>query len=311
MAGKTKIRLIKLGRTLREGLRNFYRDGWLSFATVSVLTLSLSIIAMTFLLVSAGTFVLRNLQSNVSISAYFYPNVSETRITEIKNELKRIAEITDVRYVPQSEALKEFKETTQDPIIREALEMFEKDGENPLPNALVIKAQQPQHYRDIAKLLATPQYKDDIMEVNFAKNQDIIERLARLIALTRKAGAAVGALFVIIAILMVYNTVRITMFARRHEFEIMRLVGASNLYVRLPSLFEGIFYGVVAAAVTVALLALVTYGITPLLGNVLGGASLFALYVRALPDIAVLVFTSGVVLGMLSGMIAIRRYLRV
>ncbi len=302
--------MIKLYRTLREGLRSVYRDGWLSFATISVLTLSLSIIAMTFLLVAAGTFVLRGIQDNVTISAYMYPSVTPERVEEIATELRSITEIAEVSYVPREEALREFKDTTRDPVIREALEMFEKDGENPLYSALVIKATDPVHYDAINQLLHTSQYENDIVDVNFSKNQDIINRINTMLSLTRKLGMTLGAVFVTIAILMVYNTVRITMFARRHEFEVMRLVGASNTYVRLPSVFEGIFYGIAAALATIVLLGIVTYVISPFLRDFFGDVSLFAVALHYAWDIVFLTLIAGIVLGMLSGMIAIRRYLR-
>ncbi len=304
-------RFIKLGRTLREGFRNFHRDGWLSFATVSVMTLSLYIIAMTFLLVTAGGALLKNIQDNVSISAYFYPSVAESRILDIKKELEDIVEIKSVVYISREDALKEFKESTSDPLILSALDEFEKEGDNPLLASLVIKATAPEHYEDIAKLLSLPKYADDISEVNFSKNQGVIGQLSHIINVTRTLGMTLGAIFIAIAVLVVYNTVRITMFARRQEFEIMRLVGASNLYVRLPSLYEGFFYGVAAAFMTLILLALTTYFLAPIAeGVAFGNISLFTLFVHYLGHIAVTIFFIGTLLGMISSAIAIRRYLK-
>ena len=307
----TTTRLIKLQRTLREGFRNFHRDGWLSFATVSVLTLSLYIIAMTFLLVTVGKVLLDNVQRSVNISAYFYPSVTEARILEIQKELNDIKEIDDVVYISRDKALEDFKASTKDPTILSILNEFEKEGDNPLYASLVIKATAPEYYKDIATLLTTPKYKDEVSDVNFSKNQDIITQLTRIVTMTRIIGTTLGAIFIVIAILVVYNTVRITMFARRQEFEIMRLVGASNLYVRMPSLYEGMFYGLAATLATLVLLALTTYFLAPLVQNVLfGNVSLFRFYVQYFWEIAVITLVAGMILGMISGTIAIRRYLK-
>ena len=305
-------RFIKLGRTLREGFRNFHRDGWLSFATVSVLTLSLYIIAVTFLLVTVGGVLIREVQGSVNISAYFYPSVKESRIMEVQKDLKAIAEIDDVVYISREQALKDFKASTKDTVILKALDEFEKEGDNPLFASLVIKATAPEYYADIATLLATPKYADDISEVNFSKNQGVIDQLAHIVHAVRTIGITLGAIFIIIAILVVYNTVRITMFARRQEFEVMRLVGASNLYVRMPSLYEGFFYGIAATIATLVLLALTTYFIAPIVRGVLfGNVSLFHFYVQYFWEIAALTLFSGMILGMISSTIAIRRYLKV
>ncbi len=304
-------RFIKLGRTLSEGFRNFYRDGWLSFATVTVLTMSLYIISITFLLVTVGTVLLANVQNSVNVSAYFFPSTKESRILEVQKELREIKEINDIVYISREQALKDFKEATKDPIILQAIEDFEKEGDNPLFASLVIKATAPEYYADIAKLLTTPKYADDISEVNFSKNQGVINQLTRIVTVTRTLGITLGAIFIVIAILVVYNTVRITMFARRQEFEIMRLVGASNLYVRMPSLYEGFFYGIAATIATLILLGVTTYFIAPVAQNIIfGNVSLFGFYMQYFWEIAFITLFAGITLGVISGTIAIRRYLK-
>lgn len=304
--------MTKLGRTLREGYRNFRRDGWLSFATVSVLTLSLYTISITLFLIMVGTSLTHTVQGKVSISAYFYPSVGEDRIMEVKKDLEHAAGIASVTYVSRDQALAEFKSTARDPIIRDALAEFEKTGDNPLYASLVIRAHDPRDYQGIADTLGDNRFKDIVSEVNYAKNEGVIQRITQITDIVRRVGTTLGAIFVAIAVLVVYNTVRITMFTRRKEFEIMRLVGASNTYARMPSVYESVLYGATASVATIVLMALTTYFLSPIAQKVMPGSlTLFDFYLSYFGRILLYTTGTAVVLAVISSFIAIRRYLRV
>lgn len=300
---------LKLWRTFVEGGRNFKRNGWLSAATIVVLTLSLFIVSITMLLGVTTRIVLENLQQKISVNVSFNPEVPEEQILAIAKELETYKEVASVEYISRDKALESFiANGANDPVIEQALKEI---GENPLLASLNIKANNSEQYDVIAQALAQSSFKDDISRINYEKNKRAIERLNSINQSTKKMGLVLGIIFISISLLITFNTVRINMYSRKNEFEIMRLVGASNTYMRMPSVFEGIFYGLSAALATLILLFIAVQSLTPITKNALPQGSLLDYYLHNLPEIAFAVIALGIVLGSLSGVAAVRRYLKV
>ena len=303
------MKSLKLWRTFKEGMQNFRRNGWLSFATVSILTLSLFIVSLSTLLGVTTSLILQNMREKVSVSVSFNPDVTEERMVNIKDELSRYKkEIASVEYVSREQALKDFlAESGNDPVIVQAVEEI---GENPLLASLVIKAVHPDDYEVIVGQLQNSTFQNDISRINYAKNKRIFERLDRINRTTEKGGLILGAAFIFIAILITFNTIRITIYSHRQEFEVMRLVGASNTYVRMPFVFEGALYGLVAALTTAVLLFGVAYYIAPLTEGAIPQGNFMGLYMSYFWITLGALVALGIGLGVLSSAIAIRRYLK-
>jgi cell division transport system permease protein len=303
------MKTLKLWRTFKEGWQNFRRNGWLSFATISILSLSLFIVSLSVLLGTTTHFVLEGMRDKVSVSVSFNPDVSEDRILAIQGELaKYTKEISSVDYVSRDQALQDFlAENGNDPTIAQAIEEI---GENPLLASVVIKSVRPEDYEVIVDRIENSNFQSDVSRINYQKNKRIFDRLERIGAATERAGLILGSIFVFIAILITFNTIRITIYAHRQEFEIMRLVGASNTYVRMPFVFEGILYGLAAALVTIVLLFIIAYYISPMTEGAVPQGNFMGLYLGyfwiVLPAVALL----GTGLGVLSSYIAIRRFLK-
>jgi cell division transport system permease protein len=303
------MKTLKLWRTFREGWQNFRRNGWLSFATVSILSLSLFIVSLSALLGVTTHFVLEGMRDKVSVSVSFNPDVPEERIMAVRDELaKYTKEISSVTYVSRDQALADFlAESGNDPLITQAIDEI---GENPLLASVVIKSVRPEDYDVIVNRIENSNFQSDVSRINYQKNKRIFERLERIGAATEKAGLILGSAFIFIAILITFNTIRITIYSHRQEFEIMRLVGASNTYVRMPFVFEGILYGLTAALVTILFLFVVAYYISPMTRGAVPQGDFMGLYLGyfwiVLPSVALL----GMGLGVLSSYIAIRRYLK-
>lgn len=304
------MKTLKLWRTFKEGWLNFRRNGWLSFATVSILTLSLFIVSLSSLLGLTTHYVLKNMRDKVSVNVSFNPDITEERILEIRDELSKYKkEIASVEYVSRDNALQSFLAASgNDPVIAQAVEEI---GENPLLASLVIRAVQPEDYEVIVKQIQHSTFQSDISRINYAKNKKIFTRMDHINSVTQKTGLILGAAFIFIAILITFNTIRITIYSHRQEFEIMRLVGASNIYVRMPFLFEGIFYGVAAAIVTSASLFVVAYFIAPMTEGALPQGNFMDLYILFFFPVFLGLLFLGVLLGVVSSTIAIRRYLKV
>lgn len=303
------MKFIKLKRTFKEGLDNFRRNGWLSFATVSVLAISLYVISVTIILGVTANIVLKNIQDKINISMYFNPDVTESRILEIKGKLVGYQEIGSIDYVSKEQALEQFKKLgDKNPSITQALEEI---GENPLLPALVIKAKNPNQYDIITKAITNASFSEDISRIDYEENKAAIERLTSIMKLVEQVGLTLGIVFVFIGVLITFNAIRLTMYAHKQEFEIMRLVGASNIYIKMPFVFEGIFYGVVSAVVVMICLFITSKLLAPITQGSIGGGDIVAFYLSNFFIIFGGLLFSGIFLGTLSGTIAIRRYLKV
>lgn len=304
------MKTLKLWRTFREGWQNFRRNGWLSFATVSILTLSLFIVGISTLLGLTTHYMLQNMRDKVSINVSFNPDVPEHRMLEIRDELAKYKkEISSVEYISRDAALETFlAENKNNAAVTQAIEEI---GENPLLASLVIKAVAPEYFEVIVNQLQRSTFQSDISRINYDKNKKIFANLERINKTTQKIGLGLGAAFIFIAVLITFNTIRITIYSHRQEFEIMRLVGASNIYVRMPFVFEGVFYGISAALATALALFGAAYFISPLTEGAIPQGNFMGLYISFFLPVFGGILLLGIALGVLSSSIAIRRYLKV
>lgn len=297
-----------LKRTFKEGVTNFWRNGWLSLAAVSVLTLSLFISGVLFVVLMAANGVLKNVQDKVNVSVYFKTDAPEERILAAKSDLEDYNEVKSVEYISREQALEDFKRNNaNEPVIMKSLEEI---GDNPLLASLIVKANNPNQYEAISDYVSSASFKDDVSRLNYGKNKEVIDKLNGLIAEVRKIGLVLAAIFAVISILITFNTIRITIYTHRSEIEVMRLVGASNPYIRLPFILEGVMYGLSAAVISMLIL--------------FAAVRLSAPYVSFLPlkdivsfhasNLLILIGAElflGVALGVISSWIAVRKYLKV
>lgn len=300
---------LKLWRTFQEGWHNYMRNGWLTVATVVVMTLSLCIVSMTMLLGITTETILHNLREKIDISVSFQEGVPEESILSVKKELEKYREVASVNYTSRDQALSDFIAMgSSEPAISQALEEI---GENPLPASLTIKAYQPDQYDVIVNALKQSAFRDDIDRINYEKNKVAINRLDSIGKVTGKVGFILAIVFTAISFLITFNTIRINMHSRRNEFEIMRLVGASNTYMRMPSVFEGIFYGLTAAIATLLVLLIALYAMIPMTASILGNQTLLSYYAVHFLRISIVVTSLGIALGASGGFMAVRKYLKV
>jgi cell division transport system permease protein len=305
---------IKLVRAIREGVRSFVRSGWLSVSAILTIALALFIIGLSGVEAIATHSILKNLEEKMDITVSFEANVSEDRILAIKSELEKYREIQSVSYTSSETALEKFRAqseaTGNGDVINQALEEI---GENPLYASLSIKAQTPEQYKIINGAIEKSSFKDDIFRLNYRENESIINQLMTINQEVVRQGAILGVIFLLIAFLVTFNTIRLTMYSRREDFEIMRLVGASNLYVRIPSVVEGILYGSIAALVSMAFLYFYIefQRINPFSRDIIEGAGLMGSFTHNIAWIFLGLLALGVSIGFLSGFLAVRRYMKI
>ncbi|MCX6766478.1 MAG: permease-like cell division protein FtsX [Candidatus Moranbacteria bacterium] len=301
--------LLTLSRTFKSGFQHFRRNGWLSFAVISIISLTLLIISTLIVLSIAANLVIRSVQDKVDISVYFKSDTEESKIMEFRSTVLQYKEVKSADYVSKNRALDEFKAKNADnPTIMQSIDAI---GDNPLNASVNIKAVTPDQYDTIATAVQNSAYKDYINRINYAKNKIVIERLNNVLSTTRNVGAMLATLFSLIAVLITFNAIRITIYAHRQEIEIMRLVGASNPYIRMPFIFEGIIYGTISAVVVMLFLFPLIKFVAPYLSGAVSVQEVQANFMHNLWLIFLIQLFTGVALGTISSLIAIRRYLKV
>ena len=308
---------LTFSRTLRAGFKNFYRNGWLSVATISIIAVTLFIINIQFAVVISENLLLNDIKDRVSISAYFKPDTTEQDVLKAKEEFAKYQEVGSVEYISKEQALEDFKrENADNEILQKSLEEIES---NPFEPTLSIKAWEPKNYELIARLVNDSNYKEMINTVNYDKYSNVIDSLGTEIDSNQKTGLALGITLAVIAVLITFNSIRITMYAFRREIEIMRLVGASNNYILMPFVWEGILYGLISAMVALPLsfIYLKFVAITESSGVILPFSSsiyidqfLNQIFFKNILWIVPAELGVGILLGVISSIIAIGRYLK-
>lgn len=295
-------------RILKSGWQTFARNYWLSTATVSVMILALLVISGVSLFNVMTQAVISNLENRVDISVYFNRDTDESKILSIREELVGLEQIKNIDYVSQEQALKSFREKHADnEVLLQSLQELEQ---NPLEPSLNIKAHYASQYESIANYLNQDRFQGLISKVNYNQNKDIIEKLTNFTGSIEKGGLIISLFLAFIAILVTFNTMRLTMFTWRDEISVMRFVGASNWYVRGPFIVVGVIYGIAAGLTTLILLFPALYLVSPYVTKFLPEIDLLYFYQMNFWEFALLVILIGIFLGGVSSFIAVRRYLR-
>lgn len=304
------MKTLKLWRTFDEGLLNFRRNGWLSFATICILALSLFVIGLSSFVAYSTHLVLENIKDKVNITVSFNPDISEDRIMDIKSTLEKYTqEVSSIEYISRDRALEEFlAQNGDDETVKKALAEI---GENPLLASLVIKATKPEYYEVIATKIQDSSFKDDINRINYAKNKRIFERLQSINGAATTAGLVLGGIFVAIALIITFYTMYITIHSHQQEFEIMRLVGASNIYMKMPFIFEGALYGIISSIIASIFLFIVSRSLSRFTAGALPEGDMQSLFLHNFPIIFIGLLFLGIFLTTVSASLAIRRYLKI
>lgn len=300
---------LNVRRILKSGLQSFWRNRWVSSATIGIMVIALGLITALIILSALTGAVFKNLEEKVDITVYFTLDTVEGDILKVRDELATFPEVALIEYVSRDEALARFRQANQEnPLITQSLEEL---GDNPLEASLNVKARDISQYGPIAAFLESRRFASLIDTVNYRENQLVIERLSSIIDVARKSGIALAAALVIIAVLVAFNTIRLTIYSLREEIGVMRLVGASNWYIRGPFVVEGVIYGLIASVVAIILFVPLVEFASPRLVGFLPGIELSSYFYANFWEIFLIQTLIGVVLGVISSLIAMRRYLQI
>ncbi len=301
--------IVKLSRIIKYGFNGFIRNGWLSASTIIIMILALVVFEGLILFNVVAKSAVESLQEKIDISVYFKSNVSEDSILNIKKSLEALVEVKDVQYVSRDEALVEFKKSHEDDDV--ILQTLEQLDENPLLSSINIKANDPRNYGTIAEYLDKPVYKDLIEKVTYAQNHIVIDRLVSLVDTIKNTGAILTVFLSILAIVITFNTIRLAIFSTSEQIGIMRLVGASNNFIRGPFVVEGIIDAVIASILSFLILVPAVSFASPYIVKFIPEMNLQGYFNANFVSLFFYQLLFGVGLGILSSIVAVRRYLHV
>lgn len=296
---------------IKEALRGFARN--LSTTLGSIITIFLSLFVIGVFLVGAAVIenVVSSVESEVTITAYLSDDASDSQVSSLTSEIKAIDGVSGVSYVSKDQALENFRAMSSNPEIVDQL-----DGANPLPASLTIELSDPQMVESVAdQIVANSTFKKACDEPSkpadsLKYGQKTVERLFQLTSYVRYIGLALIALLIFIAMVFINNTIRLAILARRKEIAIMRLVGASNGFIRGPFLMEGAMHAIIGSLLAIGSIELIHRVALPKVQSALtflpmdvAGQTYVLIYVGLL--------VAGLVIGLIGSAFAMRRYLKV
>lgn len=300
---------ILIGRVFRTAWQGLVRNHWLSFTCITMMAISLIILSSILIFNNASNNLINILKEKMDISIYFKRDVPEEDILRIRDDLIGNEKIAKIEYISQTEALKIFEEkSSRNPAIKRALEAL---GENPLAASLNIKAKDTKYYTEIIDEVDNSTFKDKLITVDLMENQRVVERINSL-----SVGIKLGSILVIIvaaflSLLISFSTIRMAIYSLKGEIEIMKLVGASNWFIRGPFLLEGALQGIIASFVAILILIPFVMWGSPRIESFISEISISLYFWSHFWYIFLYQTLSGIFLGIVSSFWAINKYLKI
>lgn len=307
---------VTIKRIFRTGFLNFWRNGFVSFASVLMMVFTLFIIGLAIFTGVILSTTLQQFRDKADMNVYFTTDAPESAILALQTQVNALPEVASTQYISEQDALANFRELHKnDQLTLQALDQL---GTNPLGAVLNVKAKDINSYGAIASFLqnqealqtGAPQIIDKINYFD-QQHQDAVNRLAQITASAKWIGLIIILIFVLVTIAISFNTLRLTIYSSREEIAVMRLVGAGQGYIRAPFLVEGSMYGLIAGIVTMLLFYPLTWWLGRSTASFFGGISVFSYYIEHFAPLFLIIVGSGIVLGLISSYLAVSRYLKI
>jgi cell division transport system permease protein len=300
--------MLEITRVLKYGVQYFWRHAWLSVATIVVMVLALVMFLGLIMFDVVTDQAVASLQEKIDIAVYFKTNTAEEDINQIEEALSSLPEVKELEYVSRDDALNRFRARhSDDETLTQAIDELQT---NPLLASINIQANTPTEYPVIAAYLENLEFEPFIERITFAQNQLAIERLNSIIDTMNRVGFMITLFIALAATLVAFNTIRLAIYSNRNEIEIMRLVGGSNSFIKGPYLVSGMLYGFFGAFFALLLSAPAINFLSPYFHVFIPETNMAAYFYSNMFSLFSILLIIGLVLGLISSWIAIRRYLR-
>ena len=297
--GDTHMKLRTVGRHIREGFKSIRRNGWMSFAAISAVSITLLLVGSLIAIVSNINDLASDIENDVSVRVFIDLAATEEDEKNLEEELNTLDRVEEVTFSSREEQYENVVGT-----YGSDFELFEGDS-NPLHNVYVVSTTLPEDTATVAEEIEKLDY---VSHVNYGGAD--ADRLFSLTSTIQRVGGIILIALIFTAIFLISNTIRITIFSRSTEIEIMKLVGATNWFIRWPFLIEGALIGFVGALVPSAVLWFLYDVSYETAESFLSGSSLTLLEpVPFIYQLLLLLMGLGVAIGAIGSSFSMRRFL--
>jgi len=290
-----------LGYFFHQALKSMLRNFWMSFASVATVAISLIILGAFVLLIANTNYIAQKVESDVEIAVFLLVDTPEEEVNAVGEEIRAIPGVAKVELIPKEEGLQQLSRQfgKEHDLIR-AL-----GGKNPLPDYYIVKAESPEKVPSIVEAIET---MPNVEKVNYG--QGVVEKLFSLARWIRVGGIITIGLLAVCTVFLIAITIRLTIFARKKEINIMKFVGATDWFIRWPFFIEGMFLGLLGSLMACITLYFsyiflvdkitVTFSFLPVLKDV-----------SVLRNMLLLVLAAGPLVGALGSLLSLRKFLQV
>ncbi len=293
-----------LGRNIRDAFKGVFRNFSLSLASISCITITLLVVSLSLILSANVNNIAELIEEDVTIVAFLDANITEAESNEVLEKINKLDNIDSVEFESKIEIANEMKDSSE--VYANIMSEW-TDEENPLQSTYLVKV------KDIEKIGDTADEIKKIEKVGTVKyGEGMVEQLVSVFKIVRNISLGTVIALIIVTVFLITNTIKITIYSRRREIEIMRLVGASNLNIKIPFVFEGLFLGILGAIIPI----IGTCYAYSILYDKFDG-KMFSEFIKLVEPLPFLYNVSGILLliGMLVGMFgswqAVRKYLKI
>jgi cell division transport system permease protein len=285
--------------SMSRAWQGFWRNAVMSLAATATMVLMLLLLAGFWIIQTGLLAGLQFTEQKVNVVAYLQTNATDSQVQTLESQLQAMPQVASVTYISRDQALEQFRQSTEAQGREDLTKYLDS---NPLFASLEVKLSDPSDVRVVSDTLrADPSIR------NVINIEDLVNNVLTVTGILRTAGTVLLIIVGVIALFIIINTIRLAVLARAEEIEVMRLVGASDAFIRWPFVFEGAMVGFLGAAATLAILA----GVAEPLSQFMAG------FFRVLPlqfgsltrDLVVLVMGTGVGLGIVGSWLSVRTYL--
>ena len=293
------------GRNIRDSFKSVFRNFSLSLASIACIVITLIVVSIAMILSFNVNNFTKAVERDMTIVVFLDLDVSLDRIDEIKDEINLINDIESINFQDKMEITEEMKDDSSD--LGSLLDKYDDREENPLSDTFHIKVTDINKIEEVAKEI---EKIDGVLSVKYGEG--MVEQLVSVFDIVKKISYAVVIALIIVTAFLISNTIKITIFSRKREIEIMRLVGASNLNIKIPFIFEGLFLGLFGS-------------IIPVLTTIIGYDALYKAFngqvfspfiqlIVPLPFtylVSLVLVSIGILVGMFGSWRAVRKYLKI
>ena len=299
----TVMKVRTLGRHARESFKSISRNGWMTFASVGAVTVTLILVGVFFVIMMNLNKVAQTIEEDVEIRVHIDVAANKADQQKLQNQIEQIPEVKSVKFSSKEQELKNLIKSLGDE--GKTFKLFEQD--NPLNDVFIVKTKKPTDTVFVAKQIEKMNYA---YKVKYGKGQ--VEKLFKFIGASRNVGLALIVGLLLTAVFLISNTIKITIVARRREIRIMKLVGATNSFIRWPFFLEGLWLGILGAILPIILVSTAYYYAYDYLEPKLKGNFMqlisFEPFIYQVSGLLVLM---GAIIGVWGSLMSVRKFLKV